>query len=789
MSRVRREHLKSKFKAGSIPKEEDFESLIDSSLNFIDDNIKQSAENIHFETLGVVAETFTGDGAGLSNINADKITTGSLNVERIPNLDADKITSGVLDTERLPDLDANKITSGILGSERIPTLDAAKISSGILQTEQIPAIDASKVTTGKLILPDVEANFKGDGSKITGLDADNITTGTLDPEHLPLASQTSLGALQIASIDEARDSSITDLAVTPATLADVLDDSIAASQFVMSEEIAEKANQTYVDQQLALLEAGIKFKTDVQAVAVTLVDIESSKSTLQSIDGYQLQDGDRILLTNQTTRKENNRIWIAKINAPWQVADDFDGNPSEEIQVGASVEVRNGEQYRNSIWSISHIQKDQDLITEIQWTQRNDINNYQSGNGIDIEGLNVSVDLAWIEDTISLSSDKLTELDPAALVGTVPVEKLPLATDEVAGINTVYQSGDGIVIEDNVISMDSEHLAADTSFLEADGSIKRTSLPVADTQSTGIMRFATDEEIKSGQRDDLAISPSSAGSLPLNFSELESKLANAIYPNVAQGFFVSTEFSSANLGSHMLMDKYGVVHYVKRVSDKLNYYKYEMDNTNQWVESFIVELEGDGDDPRLATDHKGTLYLASRGENGLRTVDKDGNMQVVDSSSRAFKITQDSLGNVFVGNKIYTFDDDVIDNPVVSVFGDLVRAIDRSGFHYVLPSNSTISKYSPDGQHVYDRNISMITSGAYTMAVDDIGVVFIGDYHGSRVIVSKPDGAEFAIGSGGHSMVDGRGNYAELQSAYGVFMGRDNKLYVSGNGAVRKITW
>jgi hypothetical protein len=49
--------------------------------------------------------------------------TGDMNITSsdVPNLDASKITSGTLGTARIPSLAASKITSGTLGSARIPT--------------------------------------------------------------------------------------------------------------------------------------------------------------------------------------------------------------------------------------------------------------------------------------------------------------------------------------------------------------------------------------------------------------------------------------------------------------------------------------------------------------------------------------------------------------------------------------------------------------------------------------------------------------------------------------------
>ena len=97
---------------------------------------------------GMLTKTWTA--SQIPNIQATKITSGTLNVLRIPNLDASKITSGTFDAGRIPNLAASKITSGTFSSDRIPSLDASKITSGTLGADRIPNISAAKITSGTL---------------------------------------------------------------------------------------------------------------------------------------------------------------------------------------------------------------------------------------------------------------------------------------------------------------------------------------------------------------------------------------------------------------------------------------------------------------------------------------------------------------------------------------------------------------------------------------------------------------------------------------------------------------
>jgi predicted subunit of tRNA(5-methylaminomethyl-2-thiouridylate) methyltransferase len=122
----------------------------------------------------VKATSFEGNGASLTNLNANKITEGTLTADRIPNLDASKITTGTLATDRIPNLNANKITEGTLTADRIPNLDANKITTGTLTADRIPNLNANKITEGTLT-----------ADRIPNLDASKITTGTLATDRIP----------------------------------------------------------------------------------------------------------------------------------------------------------------------------------------------------------------------------------------------------------------------------------------------------------------------------------------------------------------------------------------------------------------------------------------------------------------------------------------------------------------------------------------------------------------------------------------------------------------------------
>lgn len=98
----------------------------------------------------VNATYFQGNGSGVTSINANNISSGTLSSSRIPNLAASKITSGRFSSSALiPNLPASKITSGTFRSSRIPNLSASKINSGTLASSRIPSLPTSKITSGR----------------------------------------------------------------------------------------------------------------------------------------------------------------------------------------------------------------------------------------------------------------------------------------------------------------------------------------------------------------------------------------------------------------------------------------------------------------------------------------------------------------------------------------------------------------------------------------------------------------------------------------------------------------
>lgn len=83
-----------------------------------------TTDNIAVKGLGSLAYKSSLVASDIPSLDATKITSGTLGVDRIPNLSASKITSGTLGVDRIPELPASKITSGTFDIARIPSLSS-----------------------------------------------------------------------------------------------------------------------------------------------------------------------------------------------------------------------------------------------------------------------------------------------------------------------------------------------------------------------------------------------------------------------------------------------------------------------------------------------------------------------------------------------------------------------------------------------------------------------------------------------------------------------------------------
>lgn len=88
-------------------------------------------------TATTISGTLSGNGSGITNLNASNVSSGTLNASRIPNLNASKVTAGAFHVDRIPALPASKVTSGTFAADRIPSLNASILGSGTVPAARL----------------------------------------------------------------------------------------------------------------------------------------------------------------------------------------------------------------------------------------------------------------------------------------------------------------------------------------------------------------------------------------------------------------------------------------------------------------------------------------------------------------------------------------------------------------------------------------------------------------------------------------------------------------------------
>ena len=104
----------------------------------------------------------------------------------------------------------------------------------------------------------------------------------------------------------------------------------------------DAVNKAYADS----ISAGLDPKESVKAATTANITLSGT----QTIDGFALSVGDRVLVKNQTTQSENGIYVVA--SGSWTRSDDFDGSPTHEVNGGEYVFVAEGTTNGGSGWIV-----------------------------------------------------------------------------------------------------------------------------------------------------------------------------------------------------------------------------------------------------------------------------------------------------------------------------------------------------------------------------------------------------------------------------------------------------
>lgn len=107
------------------------------------------------------------------------------------------------------------------------------------------------------------------------------------------------------------------------------------------------ATKAYVDLAMSGVATGLDFKESVRLATTANITLSGPVT----IDAYTTNDGDRVLVKNQSDATQNG-VYVAHVGA-WTRASDFDGNPNGEVSTGAYCYVETGNTNGGTGWVLS----------------------------------------------------------------------------------------------------------------------------------------------------------------------------------------------------------------------------------------------------------------------------------------------------------------------------------------------------------------------------------------------------------------------------------------------------
>jgi len=145
---------------------------------------------------------------------------------------------------------------------------------------------------------------------------------------------------------------------------------------------SDAATKAYVDN----FAAGLEWKQEVVVATTTNGTLATAYANGQTVDGYTLVTGDRILLKNQTTQTENGIYVVAASGAPARAAD---ASTTPGLQ-SATVMVVKGTANADTAWT--QTTNDPNVgVSNIVFAQFGAGTSYSAGNGLQLSSTTFSV--------------------------------------------------------------------------------------------------------------------------------------------------------------------------------------------------------------------------------------------------------------------------------------------------------------------------------------------------------------------------------------------------------------
>jgi hypothetical protein len=339
---------------------------------------------------------------GSGAIDSDKLADGAVVEAKIVNsaVSAAKLADSAVTTAKLDQTGGSEaVTTAALRDLAVTT---AKIADSGVTAEKLAnnAITSDKIADGSVSLAKLAANSV-DSSKIVegSITGSDIAANTIGSANLQTAYETAIlfrdgSRAMSGSLDLGTGNKIINLG--------------------NPEQAQDAATKAYVDS----VTSSLDLKASVRVA--TTADITLGNATTE-VDGITLEDGDRVLVKNQTDTARNG-IWVASTTGAWTRA--IDANTSAEVTAGLFTFVEEGDVNANTGWVLTTTEAITVGTTGLTFTQFSGAGSYLPGAGLVLTGNQFAVEFNDDPEVVSdiVSPAHEPPEDPDDVEGNAPSE-------------------------------------------------------------------------------------------------------------------------------------------------------------------------------------------------------------------------------------------------------------------------------------------------------------------------------------------------------------------------------